>query len=137
MPRRARSNAYTIGGITFPKCLLRYAIENSKQVSAVVRNLPRVFCPHILGTRHLHYSIVAWQFEGLSTIGDLPNWRRFDLDEITSMELADGPWHRGFKRTRGPKKFEFERVDAIADPGQLGDIRVVSPRFSLDDPPDS
>jgi hypothetical protein len=117
--------------------LLRYAIENSKQVSAVVRNLPRVFCPHILGTRQLHYSIVAWQFEGPSTIGDLPNWRRFDLDEITCMELVDGLWHRGFKRTRGPKKFEFERVDAIADPGQLGDIRVVSPRFSLDDTPDS
>jgi hypothetical protein len=60
-------------------CVLRYAIENSKQVSAVVRNLPRVFCPHILGTRNLCGSVVAWQFAGLSTAGDLPNWRRRGL----------------------------------------------------------
>lgn len=108
--------------------LLRYAIENSKQVRAVVRNLPRVFCPHILGTMNLSYSVVAWQFEGYSTAGDLPNWRRFELDAITSMELADGPWQQGFRRSRGPKEFEFNRVDAIADPGHLGDLRVVSPK---------
>jgi hypothetical protein len=106
--------------------LLRYAIENSKQVSAVVRELPRVFCPHILGTMNLRCSVVAWQFEGLSTAGDLPNWRRFELDDITSMELVDGPWHQGFRRLRGPRKFDFDRVDAIADPGHLGYLRVVS-----------
>jgi hypothetical protein len=76
--------------------------------------------------------VVAWQFEGFSTAGDLPNWRRFELDEITSMKLADGPWQRGFKRSRGPKKFEFDQVDAIADPEHLGDIRAVAPRSSPD-----
>jgi hypothetical protein len=39
--------------------LLRDAIKNSKQVSAVVRELPRVFCPHILGIMNLRYSVVA------------------------------------------------------------------------------
>jgi hypothetical protein len=114
--------------------LLQHAIESSKQVRAVVRNLPRVFWPHILGYRNLRCSVVAWQFDGFSTIGDLPNWRRFDLDEITSMDLADGPWHRGFKRSRGPKKFEFDRVDASADPEHLGDLRVVSLRSNPDEP---
>jgi hypothetical protein len=106
--------------------LLRYAIENSKQVSAVIRNLPRFFCPHILGTIRRRYSIVAWQFDGYSTMGDLPHWRRFDLDEISSMRVIDGPWHRGFGRSRGQKKFEFDQVEAIAGPEHLGAIRVVS-----------
>jgi hypothetical protein len=73
--------------------------------------------------------VVAWQFDGFSTIGDLPNWRRFELDEITNMEIADGPWQRGIRRLRGPRKFEFDRVEAIADPGHVGDLRVVSPKF--------
>ena len=109
--------------------LLRFAIENSKQVSAEIRNLPRLFCPHILGTMSLRCSVIAWQFEGFSTIGDLPNWRRFDLDDITSIKLVCGPWHRGFTRSRGPLKFEFDLVDKIADPQHLGDIRAVSPGF--------
>jgi len=61
--------------------LLRYAIENSKQVSTVIRNLTRVFCPHILGTRQMRYFVVAWQFDGYSTIGTLPDWRVFGLEE--------------------------------------------------------
>jgi len=109
--------------------LLRYAIENSKQVRAVVRNLPRVFCPQILGTMNLSWSVVAWQFDGFSTVGDLPNWRRFDLADITSAELAYGPWHRGFRRSRGPLKFEFDLVYVIADPEHLGDIHAVSRGF--------
>jgi len=107
--------------------LLRYAIQNSKPVSAIIRNLRRVFCPHILGTMNLRCSVVAWQFGGYSTIGDLPNWRRFGLDEITSIQIIDGPWHRGFRRSDDTKKFEFDLVDAIAGSEHLGDIRVVSP----------
>jgi hypothetical protein len=107
--------------------LLRYAIENSKPVSAVIRDLPRVFCPHILGTTNQRCSIVAWQFDGYSTIGDLPNWRRFDLDEISSMQVIEGPWHQGFKRSHHTKKFEFDEVDAIADSEHLGTISAVSP----------
>jgi hypothetical protein len=107
--------------------LLRYAVENSKQVSAVIRDLPRVFCPHILGTVNQRYAIAVWQFDGYSTIGDLPNWRRFGLEEISSIQVIDGPWHRGFIRSRGPKKFAFDLVDAIVDSEHLGHIRVVAP----------
>jgi hypothetical protein len=107
--------------------MLRHAIENSKPVRAVIRDLSRVFCPHILGTMNERRSIVAWQFDGYSTIGDLPNWRRFDLDEISSMQVIDGPWHQGFKRSHHTKKFEFDSVDAIADSEHLGTISAVSP----------
>jgi predicted DNA-binding transcriptional regulator YafY len=106
---------------------LRYAIENRKQVSAVIRNLPRVFCPHILGTKGLRWHIVAWQFDGFSTMGDLPNWRRFEVDQITNLQIVDGQWHRGFSRTAGPRKFAFDLVEAIADSEYLGNIRVVAP----------
>jgi hypothetical protein len=106
--------------------VLRYAVENRKQVRAVIRSLPRVFCPHIIGIRGLHWHAVVWQFDGYSSIGDLPNWRRFEIDEIKNLEVVDGPWHRGFKRTRDPKRFEFDAVDAIADVEHLGNVRAVS-----------
>jgi hypothetical protein len=108
---------------------LRYAVENRKQVRAVIRGLPRVFCPHILGTRGSHWQTVVWQFGGYSSIGDLPNWRRFGLEEIANIEVLDGPWHRGFRRTRDPRKFEFDAVEAIADAEYLGNIRPVASSF--------
>jgi predicted DNA-binding transcriptional regulator YafY len=108
---------------------LRYAVENRKQVRAVIRGLSRVFCPHILGLRDSHWHAIVWQFDGYSTIGDLPNWRRFELDEIADIEVIAGPWHRGFKRTKDPQKFEFDAVDSIADTQYLGNIRPVTSSF--------
>jgi hypothetical protein len=105
---------------------LRQAVENRKQVRAVIRGLPRVFCPHILGSLGARWYAIVWQFDGYSTHGDLPNWRRFELDEIANIEVIDGPWHRGFRRTKDPVKFEFDSVDAMADTGFLGNIRPVT-----------
>lgn len=108
---------------------LMYAVENKKQVRAVIRGLPRVFCPHILGTKGPRWHAVVWQFGGYSSIGDLPNWRRFELAEIMDIEVVDGPWYRGFRRTRDPRKFEFDAVEAIADAEHLGNVRPISSSF--------
>ena len=75
--------------------LLRDAIENTKQVRAIARNLPRVFCPHILGTINGHWCVVVWQFGGYSNTGDLPNWRCFALRQLDQIQVRDGPWHPG------------------------------------------
>jgi len=111
--------------------LLRNAIENTKQIQAIARDLPRVFCPHILGTRNGHWYVVVWQFEGCSNSGDLPNWRYFGLDELSEIQVRDGPWHSGLLRRRRRRRFTMDRVDSIADPDHIGYIGVQRSGFSL------
>ena len=111
--------------------LLRDAIENTKQIKAIARDLPRTFCPHILGTLNGHWYVVVWQFEGYSNSGDLPNWRRFGLDELSEIEVRDGPWHPGVRRRRRHRTFPIDHVDTIADPNHIGDISVQKSGSSL------
>ncbi|MGB8735516.1 MAG: hypothetical protein WCD20_05230 [Rhodomicrobium sp.] len=94
--------------------LLRDAIKNKKQVIALGRKLERVFCPHILGTRNGTWYVVVWQFEGFSNMGDLPNWRAFDLREIEEIVLRDGPWQTG-KLRRGRENRYVDSIDTAAD----------------------
>jgi hypothetical protein len=108
--------------------LLRHAIENAMQARATVRDLTRIFCPHILGKKNGCWCTAVWQFGGYSTIGNLPNWRCFELAEFTSIEIRHGQWHRGFRRRR-PEEFAFDLVDTIAGAEHCGDIRAVSPGF--------
>jgi len=111
--------------------LLRDAIENAKQVKATARNLPRIFCPHILGQRNGYWYVVAWQFDGYSSAGDLPNWRCFEVDGMEEIEILDGPWHRGFLRSNRHKIFPMDRVDTIAGSAHIGHVRVQEPGLSL------
>ncbi|MGO9171404.1 MAG: hypothetical protein ACLP7P_05505 [Rhodomicrobium sp.] len=111
--------------------LLRDAIENTKQVKATVRNLVRIFCPHILGQRKGHWCVVAWQFEGYSNRGDLPNWRCFEVNEMEEIKTFDGPWYRGSLRSKRHKIFPMERVDTLADSAHIGHVRAQERGFSL------
>jgi hypothetical protein len=77
--------------------LLREAILERRQVTAVYRGLPREFCPHILGTKGDKQHCLGYQFGGLSTCGAIVpgsanNWRCFDVDELSQVALRDGPW---------------------------------------------
>ena len=111
--------------------LLRDAIQNRRQIKAIARDLPRVFCPHILGTKDGHWYVVVWQFEGYANTGDLPNWRCFGLDELNKIEVQDGPWHPILLRNRRRRTFPIDCVDTIADQDHIGDIDVQKRGFSL------
>ncbi len=111
--------------------LLRDAIENTRQIQAMARDLPRVFCPHILGTTNGHWCVVVWQFEGYSNKGDLPNWRLFALDELDEIQVREGPWHSGSFRGRRRRTFPIDRIDTIADPDHIGDIGIKERGLSL------
>ena len=111
--------------------LLRDAIENTRQMQAMARELPRVFCPHILGTMNGHWYVVVWQFEGYSNTGDLPNWRLFALDELDEIQVREGPWHSGSRRRRRRRTFPIDRIDTMADPHHVGNIGIRESRLGL------
>ena len=65
--------------------LLRGAITGIQQVTGLGKDLPREFCPHILGTKRGVWRVLTWQFAGLSDSGELPGWRCFDLNDLSNL----------------------------------------------------
>jgi hypothetical protein len=50
----------------------------------------RLLDPHaIYRTGNDHLYVHAFQVDGVSTSGELPDWRRFDLEEISRVEPLD------------------------------------------------
>lgn len=77
--------------------LLRQAILRRQQVLAVYKNLPREFCPHVLGMKGDARHCLGYQFAGQSTTdaivpGSTGNWRCFVVDDLSQVSLREGPW---------------------------------------------
>ena len=77
--------------------LLREAVLGRRQVRAVYRGLPRLFCPHVLGTKGDRLHCLAYQFAGESASGPVvpgspDNWRCFVVDDLSEVAIQKGPW---------------------------------------------
>ena len=75
--------------------LLRSAIRELKQVTGTCNGYPREFCPHVLGQKGAKWSVLVWQFAGLSESSLRPDgdWRCFELDDLEHLAKRDGDWH--------------------------------------------
>ena len=54
-------------------------------------------CPHVLGLTKRKEMLLGYQFAG-ETNGGMPprgEWRCFQVAEMHSIEVRDGPWHTG------------------------------------------
>ena len=107
--------------------LLRTAVAELKQVTAIYHDLPRIFCPHILGQMSQQWAVRAWQFDGESSKPtELPMWRNFFLDELFTVTLRDGEWHRGWMVGKRPHA-GFDSIDSVVGPEHAAEIRHTSP----------
>lgn len=107
--------------------LLRDAILNRRQLVFTVKKQQREFCPHVLGTRQGIWHVYGWQFGGESNEGELPDWRCFELRNITSdIEARAGEWHRGW-RARRAKQACVDFIYAEVDPEYGPRPRSTSP----------
>jgi hypothetical protein len=106
--------------------LLRAAIKELKQVTAVYNGLPREFCVHLLGTKNGDWKVLVWQFGGSSSkADDIPNWRDWHVGKITDLSLRDGEWHRGWETGRRTQK-SMDRVDTAVDHLHSAEILGIS-----------
>lgn len=105
--------------------VLRRAIRELKQVVGYRIGLPRMFCPHILGTKNGVWRTLVWQFDGESERGGLPSWRGFDLHDLDELTLRDGEWHRGWETGRR-RQHLIDVVDTVVDPAYAAEIRETS-----------
>lgn len=105
--------------------LLREAIKTAKQVTGLCNNLPREFCPHILGTKGDHWNVFVWQFGGETSRGDLPeegDWRCYELRDLEKLELRDGDWYRGWHKGRGEQTC-VDDIDTAVDASHAAELR--------------
>jgi hypothetical protein len=74
------------------------AIAKKQPMSAIYKELPRLFCPHRLGRnqagqcRVLFYQYGGESESGLSPIGSPANWRCIVLEKLRAVELLEGSW---------------------------------------------
>ena len=106
--------------------LIRTAILELKQIACYGKQLPREFCPHILGTKEGVWRALVWQFDGQSEHGGLPSWRGFNLFDLDDVTLRDGEWHRGWETGRR-KQHLIDVIDTVVDPAHAAEIRETSP----------
>lgn len=78
--------------------LVRTAIANKRPISAIYKDLPRLFCPHRLGrNRARQLRVLCYQYggeseSGLASMGSPENWRCVALEKLRRVELVEGSW---------------------------------------------
>lgn len=66
------------------------AIQKHKLLRFNYEGLERVCEPHIFGTCNGKRQVLCYQLEGGTSSGTLPQWRRFEFDQILSLHPAGG-----------------------------------------------
>ena len=67
--------------------LILEATENKRLIEFYYHNLLRIAEPHIYGVTNGATQLLGYQIEGQSSNGRLPDWRRFDLSQISRLAL--------------------------------------------------
>lgn len=85
--------------------LIRTAIINRQQITAVYQGHYREMCPHAIGTKHGKRQALLYQFGGSSSSGLGPpgswgNWRCVRVDELEDVQVRDGEWFTGSNHSR-------------------------------------
>lgn len=62
------------------------AISDKSIISFYYDGRLRIAEPHVFGIKNNKKSILCWQIRGESSRGNLPEWRRFELAKILSLE---------------------------------------------------
>jgi hypothetical protein len=78
--------------------LVKKAILEKKQITAIYKGYYRELCPHNLGTKNGRRQGLFYQFGGHSSSGtiipgSLSNWRCILIDDLSDVKIQDGPWY--------------------------------------------
>jgi hypothetical protein len=102
---------FTWGSSGSLEMLLHDAIDRRNLVSFLYEGHARIVEPHVLGTKNGRLQILAWQVGGRSSSGNLPNWRRFFVHELSELEILNETFS-GARPSWGPRS-AFDRQIAV------------------------
>lgn len=92
---------------------IRNAIASKNIIKFTYQGRQRIAEPHIYGVHSGRKQLLVYQIGGDSTTGDLPNWRRFNVDEISSIHITPQSVKAQQPLTSG-KNSVFDEILAVA-----------------------
>jgi len=92
--------------------LIRQAIDKKLLLEFSYDRSKRVVEPHVYGLKDGKRQLLTYQIRGYSASGNLPDWRRFDLDGITGLAVLNEhfPGPRDFS---GWRDSSFDQILAV------------------------
>lgn len=81
---------------------VRAAINQRRLLEFRYHGATRVVEPHVYGVHHGKQQLLSYQVGGHSRSGKLPNWRRFDLEEVVGLVVLEDSF-------AGPRDFSSFR----------------------------
>ncbi|MBI4696528.1 MAG: hypothetical protein HY749_21170 [Gammaproteobacteria bacterium] len=90
------------------------AIAAKKVLSFSYRGLPRIVEPHAYGIHDGIAQILGYQIRGRSSTGAVPDWRRFQLRDIQSLQTLDEGFP-GRRSSPSGKHSHWDRLIAVVD----------------------
>ena len=102
--------------------LLWTAVANKQPISAIYKDLPRLFCPHRLGrNRAGQFRVLCYQYggeseSGLAPMGSPENWRCVVFEKLRKVELLDGAWKTAPNHSRPATCIVETDIDAEDQP---------------------
>lgn len=67
--------------------LIPEAIAKRQLIEFYYHNLPRIAEPHVYGITNGVRQVLGYQTGGQSSNGGLPDWRRFDLNQMSRLAI--------------------------------------------------
>ena len=102
--------------------LIWTAISKRQPISAIYKELPRLFCPHRLGRNRLgEPRVLCYQYggeseSGLGPIGSPDNWRCVVVEKLRCVELVNGSWRTAPNHSRPATCVVDADIDAEDQP---------------------
>lgn len=93
---------------------IKNAIRNKRLIGFSYHGLHRVAEPHVYGVHDGKVQLLSYQVAGDSSSGGLPNWRRVELEEVTSLTVLEDRFP-GRRPNPSGKHSEFDTVIAVVD----------------------
>jgi hypothetical protein len=101
---------------------VRAAIIHRRPIAALHLGRRRLLCPHLLGwNRHRRLQVLSYQYggdnqSGLKPAGSSDNWRCLAVENLSQVELLDGPWQTAENHSRPQTCIEEVELDVDACP---------------------
>jgi len=117
-----------------PVHAVRAAIIHRRPIAAFYRGRRRLLCPHLLGRNRLRrVQVLCYQYggdseTGLKPAGSSDNWRCLAVENLSQVELLDGPWQTAENRSRPQNCIEEIELDVDACPELVPPTQSTNPK---------
>ena len=113
---------------------VRAAIVHRRPITALYRGRRRLLCPHLLGwNKNRRLQVLCYQYggdsqSGLKPAGTSDNWRCLAVENLSDVELLDGPWQTAENHSRPQNCIDEVELDVDDFPEPVSPTQSPDPK---------